>query len=81
MQNVVFSMKEYGHVEIQLKEIMEKRGITRNALARATYTRFEVINKWYQGHVEKLDTDVLARICYILDCTPGDIVIYTVSKE
>lgn len=81
MQNVVFSMKEYGHVEIHLKEIMEKRGITRNALARATNTRFEVINKWYQGHVEKLDTDVLARICYILDCTPGDIVIYTVSKE
>ena len=81
MQNVVFSMKEYGHVEIQLKEIMEKRGITRNALARATNTRFEVINKWYQGHVEKLDTDVLARTCYILDCTPGDIVIYTVSKE
>ena len=81
MQNVVFSMKEYGHVEIQLKEIMEKRGITRNALARATNTRFEVINKWYQGHVEKLDTDVLARICDILDCTPGDIVIYTVSKE
>ena len=81
MQNVVFSMIEYGHVEIQLKEIMEKRGITRNALARATNTRFEVINKWYQGHVEKLDTDVLARICYILDCTPGDIVIYTVSKE
>lgn len=81
MQNVVFSMKEYGHVEIQLKEIMEKRGITRNALARATNARFEVINKWYQGHVEKLDTDVLARICYILDCTPGDIVIYTVSKE
>ena len=81
MQNVVFSMKEYGHVEVQLKEIMEKRGITRNALARATNTRFEVINKWYQGHVEKLDTDVLARICYILDCTPGDIVIYTVSKE
>ena len=81
MQNVVFSMKEYGHVEIQLKEIMEERGITRNALARATNTRFEVINKWYQGHVEKLDTDVLARICYILDCTPGDIVIYSVYKE
>ena len=24
MQNVVFSMKEYGHVEIQLKEIMPR---------------------------------------------------------
>lgn len=65
MQNVVFSMKEYGHIEIHLKELMEERGVTRNALARATNTRFEVINKWYQGHVEKIDADVLARICYI----------------
>ena len=74
MQNVVFSMKEYGHIEIHLKELMEERGVTRNALARATNTRFEVINKWYQGHVEKIDADVLARICYILDCNPGDII-------
>ena len=43
--------------------------------------RFEVINKWYQGHVEKIDADVLARICYILDCNPGDIILYKVSDE
>ena len=81
MQNVFFSMKEYGHIEIHLKELMEERGVTRNALARATNTRFEVINKWYQGHVEKIDADVLARICYILDCNPGDIILYKVSDE
>ena len=81
MQNVVFSMKEYGHIEIHLKELMEERGVTRNALARATNTRFEVINKWYQGHVEKIDADVLARICYILDCNPRDIILYKVSDE
>ena len=81
MQNVVFSMKEYGHIEIHLKELMEERGVTRNALARATNTRFEVINKWYQGHVEKIDADLLARICYILDCNPGDIILYKVSDE
>lgn len=80
MQNVIFSMKEYGHIEIRLKEIMEARGVTRNALARATNTRFEVINKWYQGHIEKIDADVLARICYILDCEPGDLIIYTETE-
>lgn len=80
MQNVIFSMKEYGHIEIRLKEIMEARGVTRNALARATNTRFEVINKWYHGHVEKIDADVLARICYILDCEPGDLIIYTETE-
>ena len=80
MQNVLFSMKEYGHIEIHLKELMEDRGFTRNALARATNTRFEVINKWYHGHVEKIDTDVLARICFILDCTPADIISYCISE-
>lgn len=81
MEHSIFTINEYGYVKIQLKEIMDKKNITRNALARATNTRFEVINKWYQGHVEKVDTDVLARICYILDCTPGDIIIYDSNSK
>ena len=72
---------DFSLAESFLKELMEERGVTRNALARATNTRFEVINKWYQGHVEKIDADVLARICYILDCNPGDIILYKVSDE
>lgn len=77
MENTLYTFNNYGHVEIHLKEHMDKRGITRNALARAVNTRFEVIDKWYTGHVERIDTDILARICFVLDCTPGDIISYT----
>ncbi|MBR2408268.1 MAG: helix-turn-helix transcriptional regulator [Lachnospiraceae bacterium] len=59
---------------------MDRRGISRNALARAVNTRFEVIDKWYQGHIEKIDADILARICFVLECTPEDIIRY-VSEE
>ena len=55
---------------------MDKHGITRNALARAINARFEVIDKWYQGDVEKIDSDVLARICCVLECEAGDIIHY-----
>ena len=48
-------------------------------LARAINARFEVIDKWYNGHVEKIDADILARICFVLECTPGDIIRYTES--
>lgn len=41
---------------------MDDKNITRNALARAINTRFEVIDKWYNGHVEKIDSDILARM-------------------
>ncbi len=80
MNNGVYTVKEYGHIEIKIKPIMDKKNITRNALARAINTRFEVIDKWYNGHVEKIDADVLARICYVLECTPADIIIYKTNE-
>jgi len=76
MEREIFTLNHYGYITINLKEIMDEKNVTRNALARAINTRFEVVDKWYHGSVEKIDADVLARICYVLDCTPGDIITY-----
>lgn len=81
MKRDIFTINQYGHIIIYLKEIMDAKSISRNALARAINARFEVIDKWYNGHVEKIDTDMLARICYVLECTPGDIIIYTMDTK
>lgn len=80
MKNELFTFNDYGQIEITLREIMDTKKITRNALARAINTRFEVIDKWYNGHVEKIDADILARICYVLNCTPSDIIHYNPQK-
>ena len=72
----IITIKEYGKIEICLKNLMDERSISRNYLAKAANTRFEVIDKWYNNNVEKLDLDVLARICYVLDCSPDDIIKY-----
>ena len=80
MENELYTIKNYGSIEIHLKELMDSQNITRNALARAINARFEVIDRWYNGHVEKIDSDILARICFVLDCSPGDIIKY-ISKK
>lgn len=76
MENRLYVLKDYGRIEICLKSKMDEQNITRNALARAVNTRFEVIDKWYHGHVEKIDADILARICFVLNCSPSDIIKY-----
>lgn len=81
MKREIYTLNQYGHIEINLKEIMDKKNVSRNALARAINARFEVIDKWYNGHVEKIDADVLARICFILECSPSDIIIYTMDTD
>ena len=76
MKNEIYAISQYGKIIIDIRAIMDDRGISRNALARAINARFEVVDKWYKGSVEKIDADVLARICFVLECTPGDIIRY-----
>lgn len=74
--NSVLLRKDYGQIRLKLKEQLDARGMTRNHLARRIDTRFEVVDKWYSGQVEKLDADILARICFVLECRVEDIIEY-----
>lgn len=80
MKKEIYTLNQYGSIEIEIKKLMDEKSISRNALARAINTRFEVIDKWYNGHIEKIDADILARICYVLECTPADIIVYKLKK-
>lgn len=73
----VVNLNSYGHISIHLKELLEERGITRYRLAKLADTRFEVVEKWCSGTVERIDSDVLARFCYILECDITDIIRYS----
>ena len=80
-EKAVLVRADYGHVELKLKEVMDERGISRNQLAKLIDARFEVVGKWYKGEVEKMDLDILARICYALDCTAEDIIQYVPGEK
>ena len=72
----VVNISSYGNISIHLKELIDAKGITRYRLAKLADTRFEVVEKWYSGTVERIDSDVLARFCYILNCEISDIIKY-----
>ena len=74
-------LKEYGKINLKLKEYMDERKMTRNALAKRVNTRFEVIDKWYNNRIENIDLDILARICFVLSCDTNDILKYEKPDE
>lgn len=77
----VFLIQKYGRVELRLREIMDLRGISRNRMARLVNTRYEVIDKWYKNQVEKIDADILARLCFVLQCNVGDLLVYQEADD
>ncbi len=72
----IYVKQNYGKIVFHIKEIMDKKNITRNTLARLIDVRFEVADKWYKGEIERMDIDVLTRICYVLDCEVSDLIEY-----
>ena len=77
----IFYIKKYGKMHVCLAEIIDSKNMTRNALARATDTRFEVVRKWYDDSITTIDLDVLARFCYVLDCKPEDLIKYQAEES
>ncbi len=74
--NSILFLKDYGKININLKDLMDAKGISRYQLASLIHSRFEVVDKWYKNDVQKLDLDVLARICYVLECRPEALLEY-----
>ena len=65
-------MEKFGSVRIQLNDLIQKSGISKNKLCqRAEMQRMQLNN--YCNNISRLDIDVLARLCTVLHCELGDL--------
>ncbi|MCL2408201.1 MAG: helix-turn-helix transcriptional regulator [Oscillospiraceae bacterium] len=76
MENSIFTPQNYGKVVFSFKKVMDKKQINRNQLATRSGIRFEVADRFYNGNIERMDMDVLARICFVLDCDVADVMTF-----
>jgi len=77
MNEGIYTIKNYGHIVITLKTVMENQNMTRNRLASLTGLVYNSINRYYQNApITSVDLDVLAKICYVLNCNIEDLLKY-----
>ena len=77
MEYSVFYLKDYGRVILTVREVMGKKGVTRNKLAKAAGLAYNSVNRYYQGDaLSSIDLDILAKICFVLDCDITDVLRY-----
>ena len=71
-------MKEfsYGKVTIKLKDLMTKEGISINKLSQAAQMQRYQLKKYINNTVQRIDLNVLARLCCVLECEIEDILEY-----
>jgi putative transcriptional regulator len=68
-------------VRIRLKEIREERNLSQNALARALEMSLANVQKIEYGKSKGIPYDTLDKLCSVLKCQVGDLIVYENSEE
>lgn len=66
-------MEKYGTIHIKLDELIQKKGISKNKLSHWAEMQRSQINHYCKNEIARLDIDVLARICTVMECGIGDL--------
>lgn len=62
-------------MQINIKEQMNKKGISRYELAKRVGVTYPTITNLYNGNGTSIKLDILENLCIELECTPNDIIV------
>ena len=66
-------MERYGEIRLHVAEMIQKRGISKNKLSQRAEMQRTQLNNYCNNTISRLDVDVLARLCTVLECDVKDI--------
>ncbi len=66
-------MNEFGTIRIKLDDLIKEKGISKNKMCQKAEMQRTQLNHFCKNEITRLDTDVLARICTVLDCRIEDL--------
>ncbi len=74
-------MNEFGTIRINLLKLMEQEKISKNKLSQRAEMQRTQLNHYCNNTITRLDIDVLARLCTVLNCEIGDLLEFVPPKN
>ena len=68
-------------IKIHLAEILEEKNISLNQLSFRTEMQRTQLRNYRDNKIQRLDIDILKRLCYVLECSLTDLIEYIPPEE
>ena len=72
--------EDSGQIIIHLDELLQSKKISVNQLSFRTEMQRTQIRNYRDNKIQRLDIDILKRLCYVLDCDLFDLIEYIPPK-
>lgn len=76
IEKSVYEEVDFGHIALRLDEILKEKGFSRTRLSKVSGIRYDILQRYYDNSIERMDKTILAKICYCLNCTMGELLVY-----
>ena len=68
--------ENYGYIEIRLKELLEKKGLSKNKLCHKAEMNWQQVDNYCSNEITRLDIFVLCKLCTVLECEIQDLLVF-----
>lgn len=69
-------MSKCGEIKIHLDELIEQKGVSLNQLSFRTEMQRSQLRNYRDNKIQRLDIDILKRLCYVLECDLTELIEY-----
>ena len=73
--------ENYGHLEIRLTELIEKKGLNRNKVSLKAAMNWRQVDRYCENYITRLDTFVLCKLCTVLECEIQDLLVFVPAEK
>lgn len=74
-------LERFGTIKINLAELIEQRGISKNKLSQRAEMQRTQLNNYCNNTISRLDIDVLARLCTVLECDISELLEFVPPEQ
>lgn len=61
-------------IELNVKEVMDKRNVSINELSRLANIKYDIVKRYYNGDIIRYDSEILKKFCIYLHCKIDDLI-------
>lgn len=69
-----------GNIVIHLDKLMAEKGVSINQLSFRSELQRTQIRRYRDNKIQRLDMDILVRLCYVLECDLSELIEYVPYK-
>lgn len=72
---------EYGSIKVKLDEVLNKKNLSTYDLNSKSNIRYQTLQVLRENTASRIDFEVLAKLCYVLNCKVEDLIEYIPDEK